>query len=272
MYTPSNYGGTPDPKSNDLSKFLGKDLYSVRTSAPKYRESDKSHTDLARQLDNMRKQYKRRAERLEQMASSTPNSTLAAEYAAGAESLREEIKLLRVKEIVRGAKAGSMEWQSAIQDKLENARALIRNTPLRKVSTETNRELLGSVQMKYAAHQLMVYTYGDLWDSSDTPQQRWAKLRYEVYAHSEEVLGRHIENPTNMDILDYFERTLQIFYNDDSFQFDRSAFGAQNTYGKYERELENAYSGYHRGLSYEVWRKTAKVVIKSRGYGMKGKK
>lgn len=234
---------------HDMSRLSGKGRV-VKTAKVEYSPTDKSHSKKARELDNLRKKYKRRAANLEktaeQMTYDGKERVYAEELFMAARSLRHEASMLTVANITK-AKKGTTEYYSDLNVALRNANRRIEYVGFTDAKTENKREVLGNIQMRYAAKEIMVFTQNKLWHGGMSNEERWQALRNEVKKHSKEVLGREVSAPTNMDIIDYFERAIQMHYGKPDYSIRREPF--MNYWGeeqfRYEVDLREGLIDFY---------------------------
>lgn len=203
---------------------------------------------ISRQLENIRKTYRRRALALEKASRLTMNMGESVEYKRAAESLRREasnISMENLRKYHEFRKAQDSTYMGTLSASagmyMSSKKERIGYVPAQKPEEILKSETLSNIQYKYAGREIMVFTYGEVWDANDSPEARKQKVREEAARQ----LGVAPETLTTSQILSFYERAIREAYGDETFELRRDPLsemveGAK----KYERNIEMGYSLY----------------------------
>lgn len=205
---------------------------------------------LSDKIRNTRDKYIRRAKAFEQ-ASKFVSADLATRYQAAAASLRTEAQKATMSGIreaqaqiysLTGKQVSLTEAYMEVKERHEKRLSYI---PAQRAKDLARSDTLSNVEYKYAAREIMVFTYGKIWHRDMTKQEREQAIRNKIA----NTLDIPLESVTAKQVMDFYRDIIREYTGDYSYDFIRDAFTDEFMSGKYAKELEQGYAIYSGGFN-----------------------
>lgn len=210
---------------------------------------------LSNQLRNLRRQYDTRIKAFQKAVDIAPE-TQRRQYEVAVETLKKEranINMAKLRELHEFRKVSGEGYQNTLSATadiyMKKKKERISFIPTQRPADIVRTDTLANVQYKYAAKEIMVFTYGKLWEKGMTKEERQQAI-VEKVAKAYDIPSSAV---TSRQIMEFYQDMIREFTGDESYEISRDPFGTSMVPGKYAKELESGYAAFLEFANYKQY-------------------